>query len=107
MTLQSVKKIIYKSEFLSFFLYCQTEISELEWEREGKRLRKGERERVKDFKNNGFLRFLTRSRSTVNALMEGTLEMILVFGQCDRMLEWKVDQFVSKVDYIVVTTYLA
>ena len=42
---------------------------------------------VKDFKNNGFLRFLTRSRSTVNALMEGTLEMILVFGQCDRMLE--------------------
>ena len=39
--------------------------------------------------------------------MEGTLEMILVFGQYDRMLEWKVDQFVSKVDYIVVTTYLA
>ena len=50
-------------------------------------MRKGERERVKDFKNNGFLRFLTRSRSTVNALMEGTLEMILVFGQYDRMLE--------------------
>ena len=53
-----------------------------------KEIEKGrERERVKDFKNNGFLRFLTRSRSTVNALMEGTLEMILVFGQCDRMLE--------------------
>ena len=51
-----------------------------------KEIEKG-RERVKDFKNNGFLRFLTRSRSTVNALMEGTLEMILVFGQCDRMLE--------------------